>query len=655
MPPMNRSRMTQWRERKKKTDLLDWEEHLRRDRERKKAKRGLEKTKRLADRKLQYEHREKERIRKRKQREKKKCTQVASSTRLGSYKSPNTLRKAVKKVKQSLPFSPSKKVAVIKEILRDSVKEGLAEVAEELFPAEKSRSGNRLISSHTIEKVLAFYESDTVSRQAPGKRDKKSVKDPVTGKRSLVQIRHMLVTIGEAFEMFKLENENSNISKSKFYKLRPENILPVSQMPHNVCVCKYHYNFSSIFCSIANQIQQPGFPSNYHELLHEMCCNTSKEKCMTNNCKRCKSDIFDLIPEEFHVDLNATIQWKEWNEVNERLTLLENTSSLENAIMKTNSLLLKFKTHCFVKKQQSLHFENLKKDLSENDLVVQFDFAENYSIIHQDEIQSAHWQHSQVAIFTCVVWGKNTTDLYAVVSDDLTHSKYSVWTFLKCIFDHHDLSGIEKIHVFTDNCAAQFKSRYVISNLCFLEDDLGLKLTWNHFAASHGKGAVDGVGGVVKGKVWIATKSRKVLVNSAKDFYKCATTECNKINILYTPKEDVEANRPLLDARFSRALEITGIQSYHSFWRADESHIYARQTAVSKETKIKVLQPSVRKRLRYSDVYSSDSSDEEWPTVHEEETVLETYNSDDIEEGDWVVVIYDGWFPGKYIYFNKIA
>lgn len=75
-----------------------------------------------------------------------------------------------------------------------------------------------------------------------------------------------------------------------------------------------------------------------------------------------------------------------------------------------------------MKKQQSLHFDKLKRDLSENDLVVQVDFAENYSIIHQDEIQSAHWQHSQVAIFTCVVWGENTTDSYAeVVSDDLTH------------------------------------------------------------------------------------------------------------------------------------------------------------------------------------------------------------------------------------------
>lgn len=47
-------------------------------------------------------------------------------------------------------------------------------------------------------------------------------------------------------------------------------------------------------------------------------------------------------------------------------------------------------------------------------------------------------------------------------------------------------------------------------------------------------------------------------------------------------------------------------------------------------------------------MYSSDTSDEEQattlyrPALHEEKTV-----SEDTEEGDWVVVIYDDWYPGK--------
>lgn len=84
------------------------------------------------------------------------------------------------------------------------------------------------------------------------------------------------------------------------------------------------------------------------------------------------------------------------------------------------------------------------------------------------------------------------------------------------------------------------------------------------------------------------------------------------------------------------------------FLRADESHIYAYQTAVSNEIKINVLRESlVRVRFRFSEVYSSDTSDEEQattlyqPALHEEKTVPE-----DIEE-DWVVVIYDDWYPGK--------
>lgn len=69
-----------------------------------------------------------------------------------------------------------------------------------------------------------------------------------------------------------------------------------------------------------------------------------------------------------------------------------------------NSLLPNFKTHFFVKNTQYEHFEKLKKSVYDKKSVAQFDFAEHYSIIQQDEIQNAHWQNTQVNIFTCVIW-----------------------------------------------------------------------------------------------------------------------------------------------------------------------------------------------------------------------------------------------------------
>ena len=51
---------------------------------------------------------------------------------------------------------------------------------------------------------------------------------------------------------------------------------------------------------------------------------------------------------------------------------------------------------------------------------------------------------------------------------------------------------------FSDRCAAQCKNRYNFTNLCYHEEDLGLKCEWNFFATSHGKNVCDGIGGTVK-------------------------------------------------------------------------------------------------------------------------------------------------------------
>lgn len=82
---------------------------------------------------------------------------------------------------------------------------------------------------------------------------------------------------------------------------------------------------------------------------------------------------------------------------------------------------------------------------------MQIDFAENYSCVAQDEIQSAHWSNTLVTIFTCVTWMAGMKKCNALVSDNLSHDKYSVWSFLKVIMD--DLTthkGIEDVTLFSD-------------------------------------------------------------------------------------------------------------------------------------------------------------------------------------------------------------
>ncbi|GBN56893.1 hypothetical protein AVEN_146533-1 [Araneus ventricosus] len=78
-----------------------------------------------------------------------------------AYSSPQALGKAVRKVKKSFPSSPRIKQAVI---------EKLASHIGLLIPSTKPQKKNGL-------SVKAFYYQDDVSRQLPGKKDVKSIRN----------------------------------------------------------------------------------------------------------------------------------------------------------------------------------------------------------------------------------------------------------------------------------------------------------------------------------------------------------------------------------------------------------------------------------------------------------------------------------------------
>ncbi len=102
------------------------------------------------------------------------------------------------------------------------------------------RHGNAL-SNETLELVFQFYYSDDISRVSPGKTDVVNLQDE-NGEKIKVQKWHMVMTLGEAYELFKEDNPDEIIGKGMFAKLLPTEVFLVSDMPHNVCGCRYHNN-----------------------------------------------------------------------------------------------------------------------------------------------------------------------------------------------------------------------------------------------------------------------------------------------------------------------------------------------------------------------------------------------------------------------------
>jgi hypothetical protein len=71
----------------------------------------------------------------------------------------------------------------------------------------------------------------------------------------------------------------------------------------------------------------------------------------------------------------------------------------------------------------------------------------------------------------------------------------------------------------SDGAPAHFKNNASILNLVHHKTDFGLEACWTFTVTSHGKGAGDGIGAVLKSTARRVTLSKNILLSTAKDFY----------------------------------------------------------------------------------------------------------------------------------------
>ena len=78
----------------------------------------------------------------------------------------------------------------------------------------------------------------------------------------------------------------------------------------------------------------------------------------------------------------------------------------------------------------------------------------------------------------------------------------------------------------TDGCAAQYKCKHAFKDLTTM--NISNTMERNFFGSRHGKNACDGEGAVIKRKVTQAVKSRRVVIQSASDFFAYCKTHLTK-------------------------------------------------------------------------------------------------------------------------------
>ena len=105
-----------------------------------------------------------------------------------------------------------------------------------------------------------------------------------------------------------------------------------------------------------------------------------------------------------------------------------------------------------------------------------------------------------------------------LISDNNVHDKTTVVPYSFYVFNYikENFEGVRVVEVWTDGPTSQFKNKFIFGYIGkTLPDHFNFHLTWNFSATSHGKGAVDGIGGTVKRLATSAVVTRQAIIKDA--------------------------------------------------------------------------------------------------------------------------------------------
>lgn len=462
------------------------------------------------------------------------------------YKSRSSLGKAVNRLISALPSSSAKRVAVVNKF------------CQQVGLPDKKLPSKLKTTDTNLELVQKFFQREEFTWTSPNVKNVTKLG---------VQKQYLVIPIMEVYSLFKQEYQDVKIGKSKFAEFRPSHVKPKQFLPHNQCLCIYHQNINLILEKLKPHAAI--IPARADLFVDLLCCDSSSADCLYyQTCSICASELSissNIFPTNINWD--AQVSWEQWKTISGKVQIVKSSGTLLELISVLSRLLPYFKKHSYVNRVQKKYFRTTRANLSNDDsiAVIQVDFAENFSIRKQDEIQSAYFLNEQISVFTIVVWLKNNTFSLAYVSDELNHDKYAVYVYLNKLFSwlKSEHSALKVIHIFSDGAASQFKQRFTISSMLILSKFYNVDLSWHFFATAHGKGAVDGIGAVVKSQAWRFIKSKQFVICNAHDLESALSK--SKVLVHHVDKDTINQSRQFLDKYWNDTEKFPDIKSNHSF------------------------------------------------------------------------------------------
>ncbi|XP_035280490.1 uncharacterized protein LOC118231110 [Anguilla anguilla] len=358
-------------------------------------------------------------------------------------------------------------------------------------------------------------------------------------------------------EKFRKEYPEIRISYSEFCKRRPFWIVKPTVKDRDTCLCKTHANLQ--FMADKLLYHKVIKSSKIEDLIVSLCCDNYTKECMYRECPVCVAK--ELETSTF--DPGAQTSWYEWKgkaeerEKNKKdgtkekfiahLTVKEKIDGTLHTLLEDFSTELKERLgkHVYNIRHQYAALRGLKENVSEDEIVLHIDFAENFLCKYSSEIQAVHFgdSHQQASLHAGVAYTKKGVISVCSISSSFRHDPSAIWAHLSKVLtylkDQHPTASV--LHVVSDGPTTQYRSKknfYLLTNMPY---QMGWKkVTWNFLEAGHGKGPADGIGAVVKRRADDLIARGKDIPN-ARVLFEELQQQKSTIELFYVGPDDIEA------------------------------------------------------------------------------------------------------------------
>jgi len=397
---------------------------------------------------------------------------------------------------------------------------------------------------HSLSKVVAnsvtdFMNREDNSRTQPGKADAKRTE----GQKEKVQTKVLTDYLKNLHDKYTAECPDNKISLSTFARLRPTNVLLASFISRNTCQCIHHQN-------MALKVQS----------LRKAGLRISENP---ENLFMHRDDLDQLLS-----NLPEKVAFRVWQKVDIgngklKMQIVEKEDERDKFKEDLIKQLQLFEQHVQRVREQYQQVRKLKENLPEDEVMVQMDFAENYSCRSLNEPQPAYWNLTMVTLHPVVAYYKDNGELkhksYVVVSDELTHSSSTVCAFLDKIMPELKTlkPELKCVHYWTDSPSSQYRNRYIFHVVANHDTLYGMSARWNYFEVGHGKGPCDGLGGTAKRMADMAIRQGHTQIQNAEEFYKWGSNSSLTAKFLFVGSEITKHKQEELHSVLTKPLKGT--------------------------------------------------------------------------------------------------